>query len=201
MQLTKSYLHCLVLLSLSAMVFSCQPQKEEAEESISTTHPKLEKQLAKKDVKMPVTGEGNTDLYQRYRITMEQYHISGNYDVQHMYSGRMAPLDEKSHPDARLHRMALKKALEEGVNFAGRYTVVSIGCGPACQTHYVVDRRSGKILDKLQGHTSASFSANSRLFVLDAPDSTVNFSTCADCQPKAYEFKDGKFEALPSETP
>ncbi|MCJ8167078.1 hypothetical protein MKJ04_19705 [Pontibacter sp. E15-1] len=190
----------MALAALSAAMLSCQPRSEE-EENKASTHPKLEKQLARKDVKMPVTGEGNADLYQRYRITMEQYHTSGEHDVHDMYSGRMAPLDVKSHPDARTHRIVLTEALQEGVNFAGKYTIVSVECGANCQTHYVIDRQSGKVLDKLQGHGSASYSPNSRLFVLDAPDSTVNFSTCPDCQPKAYTFREGHFIPLQTETP
>ncbi|MFD2998875.1 hypothetical protein ACFS7Z_00765 [Pontibacter toksunensis] len=178
-------------------VFSCQSNTEEG--SIASTHPELAEQLAEDSITMPITGSHNLELYQGYRITMEEYMNSGNYDVGDMYRGRLAPLDEGSHDDTRTYRTALSEGLKEGINFAGRYTVVTLGCGTTCQVHYVVDRETGKILDKLQSSIGAKFNINSRLFIVNPPDSTVNYGECAYCTPEAYVFKENKFQKLPEQ--
>lgn len=178
------------------MDVSCQ-QRTEEDGTIASTHPQLQEQLSENTVETPVSGSENPDLYNRYRITTEEYQHSGQYDVGDMYRGRLAPLDENSHSDARTYRTAISNALQDGVNFAGKYTVVTVGCGTSCQLHLVVDRESGKVLDKLQGSAGASFAPGSRLFILNAPDSAINYTECPDCKPQAYEFVDGRFRKLP----
>lgn len=183
-----------LLLFFATTVLSCQSGTEEG--SIASTHPELAEQLAEDSVATPISDNRNPDLYQRYRITMEEYQQSGAYDVGNMYSGTLAPIDESSHPDTRTYRTALTEGLKEGINFAGRYTVITIGCGTSCQLHYVVDRETGKVLDKLQSSAGANYSADSRLFVINPPDSTLNYNECRYCKPEAYVFENDKFRLL-----
>ena len=188
----------LLLVSISAV--SCQPRTEE-EGSIASTHPELQEQLAEQSIATPISGSDTPALYERYRITTEEYRRSGQFAVTDMYSGAFAPLDESSHPDASTFRTAIRKALQDGVNFAGKYTVVSVGCGTGCQQHFVVDRETGEVLDKLQGSMGASFTPDSRLFILNPLDSSLNYAACPDCAPQAYEFRDGRFMKLPEPAP
>jgi hypothetical protein len=59
--------------------------------------------------------------------------------------GRVAPLDLRSHPLARLYRTLLRQQQrEEGVNFAGRYTLASVGCGAGCSITALIDARDGR---------------------------------------------------------
>ena len=176
----------------------CQQDSGKAEEgSLAETHPKLEKQLERRSVSEPITEGRNPELYQRYRITMEEYQNSRVYDVGNMYRGRLAPLDEESHSDAVTYRTALREGLKQGVNFAGKYTVVTVGCGTSCQRHYVVDRETGKVLDQIQSSVGAQYSADSRLFIINPPDSTINYQECSYCTPEAYVFENGKFRKAP----
>ena len=188
----------LLLVALTAS--GCQ-QRTEEEGSIGSTHPELQEQLAEKPVATPLSDSDKPDLYERYRITTEEYRRSGQFAETDMYSGAFAALDEKSHPDARTFRTAIRSALQGGVNFAGRYTVVTVGCGTGCQQHFVVERETGKVLDKLQGSAGASFTPDSRLFILNPPDSSLNYAACPGCAPQAYEFKDGRFIKLPEPAP
>ncbi|GAB3527435.1 hypothetical protein GCM10027443_04010 [Pontibacter brevis] len=192
--LQKSKSAKLLFFLLSLTIVSCQSNTEEG--SIASTHPELAKQLEKDSVTMPISDNQNPDLYQRYRITMEEYERSGRYDVGDMYRGRLAPLDESSHADTRTYRRALREGLEAGINFAGRYTVVTVGCGTSCQQHYVVDRENGKVLDKLQSSAGASYAPDSRLFIINPPDSTLNYNECRGCEPEAYIFEDDQFRKL-----
>ncbi|MEJ8803784.1 hypothetical protein [Pontibacter sp. H249] len=186
---------CLLILSLT--LASCQQENEGAKEgNLAETHPKLEEQLENRTVSEPITEGRNPDLYQRYRITMDEYQNSRAYDVGNMYRGRLAPLDEKSHTDAATYRTALREGMKQGVNFAGKYTVVTIGCGTSCQRHYVINRENGKILDEMQSSVGAKYNANSHLFIVNPPDSTINYQECSNCTPEAYTFENGKFRKV-----
>lgn len=58
---------------------------------------------------------------------------------------KVAPLDLRSHPLARKFRTTLGRQLkEEGVNFAGHYTLASAGCGTGCSIVAIVDARNGR---------------------------------------------------------
>jgi hypothetical protein len=185
---------CATLIVTLALA-SCNHETDR-EGSLSETHPKLQKQLARDTVSQPITDRDNPALYDSYRITMEKYHNSGNYDVSDMYRGRLSPLDEKSHSEAKTYRNALNEGLKEGVNFAGKYTVVTVGCGGSCQIHYVVNREDGKVLDRLRSSVGAKYSPKSRLFVVNPPDSSINYQECKSCSPVVYVFENGKFKKL-----
>jgi hypothetical protein len=190
----KNLKYPLLLLSVT-IVCACSSGSDE-DKNLASTHPKLEKQLDRDTANMSMRNEEHEDLYQRYRITTEEYENSGNYNVKNMFRGKLVPADEASHSDARTYQTALHEGMAEGVNFAGKYTVVTIGCGTACQQHFIVDRENGKIVEKIQGSAGARFSKNSRIFILNPPDSTINYNECRDCKPQAYELVDGKLQAI-----
>jgi len=56
-----------------------------------------------------------------------------------------APPDLTSHPLARRYRTVLTRSAADGPDFAGRYTVVRIGCGTSCIHIAVVDAISGQV--------------------------------------------------------
>src|ERR671926_1993814 len=57
--------------------------------------------------------------------------------------GRVAPLDLRSHALARHYRTLLRQQQrDEGVNFAGNYTLASVGCGTGCSTTAIIDART-----------------------------------------------------------
>jgi hypothetical protein len=59
--------------------------------------------------------------------------------------GRVTPLNLRSHTLARRYRTLLRQQQrDEGVNFAGRYTLASVGCGTGCSITAIVDARTGK---------------------------------------------------------
>ena len=59
--------------------------------------------------------------------------------------GKVAPLNPGSHTWARKYRTLLRQQLKEaGVNFAGRYTLASVGCGTGCSITAIIDARTGR---------------------------------------------------------
>jgi hypothetical protein len=68
-----------------------------------------------------------------------------------------APLNLRSHPLARKFRTMLRTHLrEEGVNFAGHYTLAAAGCGTGCSLGAIIDTRTGRVHfpKELHGWTS-----------------------------------------------
>ena len=73
-----------------------------------------------------------------------------------VWRGKVAPLNLRSHPLARKFRTVIREQLQtEGVNFAGHYTLASVGCGTGCSITAVVDARTGQAFfpNQLNGWT------------------------------------------------
>ena len=56
-----------------------------------------------------------------------------------------AKVDLQSHPKANQYRTHLREAVRRGANFAGRYTLVSWGCGSNCLTVAIIDTTTGAV--------------------------------------------------------
>ena len=63
------------------------------------------------------------------------------------YTGEPAPVNFESNPDAKLFRTTITNQVEEGVNFAGHYTVATWGCGTSCRGYAIVDVITGNIVN------------------------------------------------------
>lgn len=62
-----------------------------------------------------------------------------------VYAGKPAPLKLASHPLARTFRTVIREQLhDEGINFAGHYTLAVMGCGTGCSITAIVDARNGQ---------------------------------------------------------
>ena len=62
-----------------------------------------------------------------------------------VWRGKVAPLNQRSHPLARKYRTVLGEQIRsEGVNFAGHYTLASAGCGTGCSITAIIDARTGQ---------------------------------------------------------
>ena len=71
-----------------------------------------------------------------------------------VWRGRIAPVNLRSARGASNVRTRLREGVRnEGVNFAGHYTFISIGCGTGCTHNAVVDARNGRVFfpDELSG--------------------------------------------------
>jgi hypothetical protein len=61
-----------------------------------------------------------------------------------VYAGKPAQLNLRSNPMARMYRTSIREQLQEqGINFAGHYTIVVMGCGTGCSITAIVDARNG----------------------------------------------------------
>jgi hypothetical protein len=79
-----------------------------------------------------------------------------NYRVA-VWRGKAALLNQRSHPLARKFRTLLSRQIKEaGVNFAGHFTLTSVGCGTGCSITAIIDARTGRAFfpHEFEGWTS-----------------------------------------------
>jgi len=62
------------------------------------------------------------------------------------FNGEPAAVDFSSYPDAEKFKTRISEGAKEGPNFAGRYTVITWGCGTSCQSSAIVDAHTGDIV-------------------------------------------------------
>lgn len=61
-------------------------------------------------------------------------------------------------------RTRLRRALKNGPNFAGKYTVMTHGCGSSCQVSWIIDSETGVVLkDRIVSGFGVSYRPDSRL--------------------------------------
>ena len=69
------------------------------------------------------------------------------YPVAEQYKGPIAAPDFSSNPRTREFRTRITEAMKQGVNFAGHYVIAEWGCGTSCQSHAIIDAKTGKIIE------------------------------------------------------
>jgi hypothetical protein len=97
-----------------------------------------------------------------------------NFKVDKIFRGKLAPPNFTTDPDAKHYISRIKEGCKnEGINFAGQYTIVEWGCGALCQQMAIVDRISGKIIyseipfDKVDGHSGTKYKIDSRILIIN----------------------------------
>lgn len=66
-----------------------------------------------------------------------------------------ARVDLNSDPGAREFRTTLKRATQQGVNFAGHFSIATFGCGAGSVCWKIVDVRSGRVFSAKPAEISA----------------------------------------------
>lgn len=76
----------------------------------------------------------------------------GKYRVARLYSGGIHFPDFNSR-DHRFvtYRTRIRHGVEKGPDFAGRYSVLTIGCGTDCSFGYIVDAATGRVVELPRG--------------------------------------------------
>ena len=62
-----------------------------------------------------------------------------------VYAGQPAKLNLAKYPSAREYRTRFRAALAGGVNFAGKYAIVTWGCGMGCSISTSVNIQTGEV--------------------------------------------------------
>jgi len=94
-----------------------------------------------------------------------------DFPVIDFYKGKIAPIDLKSHPEAYKYRTHLKNETKKGVNFAGHYIITSHGCGTNCYVYWIINAKTGKVINRINSELGASYKLNSSLLILNPSES------------------------------
>lgn len=64
-----------------------------------------------------------------------------------IFRGPFAKPDFRSLPRSEMYKTRILDGAKQGVNFAGHYAIVRIGCGTGCTFSYLINLKSGNISD------------------------------------------------------
>ncbi len=144
--------------------------------------------------------ERGIQLYKKYKFTtkFEDFKVVP-------YKGPLAKPDFATDPKAKRYITAIKTGCKElGINYAGHYTLITIGCGSNCAFMAIVDRINGKILYScipFYISNGCEFQTDSRLFILNAAglDDQKKYYDLLYIYgdaPKSYQIKDERLVPL-----
>lgn len=117
----------------------------------------------------------------------------------HTFTGKRAQVNFSSNPYSRRFHSAIKFSIKRfGINFAGRYNLATWGCGTGCQSGVITDLSTGKVYNIPSATGYYDFKSNSRLLVVNPPDSNANYNICRYCEPELWIWntKERKFKKL-----
>ncbi|WP_162623208.1 hypothetical protein [Confluentibacter sediminis] len=108
-----------------------------------------------------------------------------------IYNGKLAEPDFNSYPEAKRYITRIKEECKNGINFAGKYTLVIWGCGSSCQSGVIVDRINGKIYGDYLSALGSEFRKDSRMIILnsgliDEETELINFHNMAELSVKLW---------------
>ncbi len=65
-----------------------------------------------------------------------------------IYTGAIAPVDYANprFPRAKNYEKPIQAAIDDGIDFNGKYAIAEWGCGTQCQEHAIVDVSNGRIV-------------------------------------------------------
>jgi hypothetical protein len=87
---------------------------------------------------------------------------------------KLAPLDPSSSRSARAFRTRVSAALDTtGINFAGAYSIVSVGMTGWGDNHWIIDRRTGRAQELPYKAAYLEYSPRSSLLILNPRDSIL----------------------------
>lgn len=89
------------------------------------------------------------------------------------FKGAPAPVDFTSHKGAEKYKTKLMEGEKKGPNFAGHYTVVTYGCGTQCQDNWVIDVKTGQIIDRFESVIAPKYALDSSLLIINPPDADL----------------------------
>ncbi|HTK60303.1 MAG TPA: hypothetical protein VL283_03830 [Candidatus Baltobacteraceae bacterium] len=93
-----------------------------------------------------------------------------DYPVDEIYTGTVAAVDFSGNEPALEFKTTIRQQAAKGPNFAGHYTVVSWGCGSACQQNAVIDAKTGVIVAyNLLTTGGTEYRLDSRLLIAREP--------------------------------
>jgi hypothetical protein len=190
------------LLIILILTFSCNNNNEKTKpiiqkvDSLTTDNVILKKDNRVVDIiyeskNIRITGDTTIDkekiLYASLKF--EPYISFDDFKVSTINNKNKAKLDLSSNKDARYFRTRLRNEYEADTsNFGGHYTFIDWGCGSPCQNSLLIDRQTGKIYDSPEASLGYEYYPDSRMLLVNPPDTSGFYDDCYYCKPIIYVF-------------
>jgi hypothetical protein len=138
-----------------------------------------------------VLGDSATGRIDYVLVKFQPLIYFSDFSVDSVYNGIKVPVDLKSNKIGLQFKTVITETYKYvGVNFAGHYCLVNWGCGSPCQYFIVVDVLTGKIYNGVDVALGLNYKANSRMLIVNPPDSSNYYFDCPYCKPLVYIFDD-----------
>ena len=105
----------------------------------------------------------NTTVFKK----LSPNYLFQNYEVP-IYKGVLKAPDFSSNPEAKMFKTRIIEGCKDGINFAGKFTLIYWGCGTACQYGVVVNRENGFIYNGFTSSLGALFNVNSKMIIFNS---------------------------------
>lgn len=112
------------------------------------------------------TGKSTIQASASVRSATSQYNYS-DYPITNIYTGKPAKLNLASNKNARSFKTRLNEGLQDGVNFAGSYSIVTWGCGTECMAGAMVNVQTGQVIDLPEVGFEQGIQKDSALYVVN----------------------------------
>lgn len=181
------------LVSLFLMIISCkEPQAEQ----------KPVKEVVAADTIVPVAEDNNHGPEGR-TLVFETKHTFDSFKTE-AYTGTPAAPDFTGNPYAKDPEYVafITKGCKEGINFAGKYTLIHKGCGAMCEHVFIVDRSTGKIFTNTKikdGKYGYMYKKDSSLLIANSEafqDETLTVYNNLYATPEFYVWEGSGFKFL-----
>lgn len=123
------------------------------------------------------------------------------YPVKKIFTGKpVKPVLKKGALGWNL-RTRIRKQAKAGPNFAGEWTLVSVGAGTSVQVNLLVNARTGRVVSAPQSRFGVIVRLNSRLLIVNEPDLADEHNKTLEgdalftdsVAPEYYAWENGKF--------
>ncbi len=181
---------------LTFLLLSCSDRKDIQQKNESVESAKSKKSLSKPKAKIDIIyNEGGIKLYGDTSIKKDKISWGsikfepyiGFSDFKVAIEKADAKIDLSSNELGKKFRTVIRTDYENPKShFAGHYSFSFWGCGSPCQMSVIVDRKTGKIYDSPTATRGYEFRKDSRMLIVNPPDSLGYYDNCSYCKPEIY---------------
>lgn len=165
-----------------------------------------EKGIVQKQKELNVEqGKEIIELEEPKMVEFKTEHTFSKYKIE-KYKGLISPLNFEQNPfadDDEYVKFITRGCQEHGINFGGKYTIITRSCGMECTHLFMVNRKNGQIFTEIglsEGKYGYEFKADSRLLIANSylfkNDSFNLYEEHYHWKPELYEWENDKFEKL-----
>jgi len=139
---------------------------------------------------------------QRVEIALENFTVQKTHPYRFsdyftdVYHGDIATLNIKSHEAAETFPTRIRQQLAKGVNFAGRYSLMTAGCGTYCQIIVITDVITGNVVKELHTEAGAEYQPGSQLLILNSKDICLTDDFYYKCKPAYFQMTAEKLNKI-----